>query len=245
MITINRIWKGLYYRIDRIWLMALNLSGSRSSHECNVCHRKTQRFVRYGGRESGCPYCGASDRERWVAYAMDSNLVPFRRTNCRTLHVAPSEKGVMRRLREVGPYVAGDLTPGNYRVDGIVPLDLTNLDGFGEFDFIYASHVLEHIPDDLCAMAQVYQHLSSKGAAWFLVPLHDRQTVDGHGAMTPSEREKQFGQWDHVRMYGLDLTERLEACGFSVLTIGPDAAPKEDVDRHGFNPEDIIFACKK
>ena len=41
-------------------------------------------------------------------------------------------------------------------------------------------------------------------------------TVEDPTVTDPAEREKLFGQRDHVRRYGLDVVTRLEDAGFEV-----------------------------
>jgi hypothetical protein len=41
-------------------------------------------------------------------------------------------------------------------------------------------------------------------------------TFEDPGVVTPAERERVFGQHDHVRIYGRDLPGRWTAAGFDV-----------------------------
>lgn len=46
------------------------------------------------------------------------------------------------------------------------------------FDFIYCSHVLEHIPDDRTAMRELQRVLRPGGMAMILTPLWDKPTFE-------------------------------------------------------------------
>ncbi len=60
----------------------------------------------------------------------------------------------------------------------------------------------------------------------------------------PAERARRFGQFDHVRMYGADLIERLRAPGFHVEQLRPvQNMSANDIARWGLW-DDSIFRCK-
>jgi hypothetical protein len=72
------------------------------------------------------------------------------------------------------------------------------------------------------------------------------KTYEDPSAQTPEERERVFGQWDHVRIYGRDFQERLESAGFAVTV---DRLGSEfDARRrryHGLMADDNIYLCRK
>jgi ubiquinone/menaquinone biosynthesis C-methylase UbiE len=86
------------------------------------------------------------------------------------------------------------------------------------FDVILCNHVLEHIPDDAKAMSELYRVLKPGGWAILQVPLDPNrlETYEDFSITSPHEREKAFGQVDHVRIYGQDYGDRLAAIGFTV-----------------------------
>ena len=104
---------------------------------------------------------------------------------------------------------------------------------------------MEHVPDDFLVFQNLFRALKPGGVAWILVPLWDKPTKDGGQDMTPSEREKHFGQWDHVRQFGPDLAERMQRVGFSVRIVKAKDAPRDDIQLLGLNPGDWIFVGKK
>ncbi|MCS6842174.1 MAG: hypothetical protein NZ699_16670 [Roseiflexus sp.] len=62
----------------------------------------------------------------------------------------------------------------------------------------------------------------------------------------PVERERLFGQFDHVRWYGFDIVDRLSDSGFSVQTIrASDVADAEAIERFGLDATEVIFVCVK
>lgn len=160
------------------------------------------------------------------------------------LHCAPSESSLVRRFSAGSTtYVPADLTPHLYSVPGVQQLDLMALAEQGAYDRIYASHVMEHVPNDAVVFANMFAALKPGGEAWLLVPLWDRPTEDGTPDLTPRERERRFGQWDHVRQYGWDFSARAEAAGFTVTVISNAALPHDDVSRMAIG--DTLFIARR
>jgi ubiquinone/menaquinone biosynthesis C-methylase UbiE len=79
------------------------------------------------------------------------------------------------------------------------------------FDVIYCSHVLEHVPDDRKAMREFARVLKPEGWAVFMVSLSEEHTIEDPSITSPAERERLFGQHDHVRRYGPDFKDRLDS----------------------------------
>jgi SAM-dependent methyltransferase len=134
------------------------------------------------------------------------------------LHVAP-ERGIARRLRSSPGirYLSVDLDPSR----AMQAADLTGL-GFpdGSFDVVICSHVLEHVPDDRAAMRELHRVLRPGGTAYLQHPVdeglaHTIEDVTGEAVPSP-ERLSRFGHEEHLRTYGRDIRDRLEAAGFSV-----------------------------
>ncbi|MDG1054262.1 MAG: methyltransferase domain-containing protein [Flavobacteriaceae bacterium] len=84
------------------------------------------------------------------------------------------------------------------------------------YDLILCNHVLEHIPDDLKAMEELYRVLKKGGTLIAQVPLNENAeaTFEDDSITDSTERTKIFGQYDHVRVYGKDYYKRLARAGF-------------------------------
>lgn len=241
MLTLKRILKGSEARLSRA-VCRLQSTGKGLVHACNVCGERVARFYSYGGRPFGCPFCKSSPRERLVVYCLDhQHLVAPGHS---VLHVAPSEQGFIDRLGKGAGYSPVDLFPELYPRVNTQKLDLMHMDQVSVYDVVYLSHVMEHVPDDNLVLGNLYRSLRPGGQGWFLVPLATAPTVDGP-ELPAKEREKRFGQWDHVRQYGPDFADRIERAGFSVRVIRAADFPGEDCRLYGLNTEDWIFCGTK
>ena len=144
------------------------------------------------------------------------------------LHIAP-EPAVRRTLPEGINYVTGGLEPklSDFRVD-ITGMPFED----GTFDALICNHVMEHVPDDRAAFREFRRVLRPGGWGIVMTPIsRDRQVTDEDPSVTdPEERERRWGQWDHVRQYGWDYIDRLKAAGLEVEVI--DEYSPADVERY-------------
>lgn len=137
----------------------------------------------------------------------------------KVLHIAP-EQAFYKRFKKLQnlDYTTSDLESPIADVKA----DITNLPFENEsFDVILCNHVLEHIPDDKKAMKELYRVMKKGGWGIFQVPLENErtQTYEDFSITDPKERTKHFGQYDHVRVYGMDYFDRLEKAGFQANAV--------------------------
>lgn len=159
-----------------------------------------------------CPTCGSMERTRHFWLWLQANSVL--KSSPRFLHFAP-ELGLERRLRAIlgKRYITTDLFMPN--VDMKMSITDIKLDD-GSIDFIYCSNVLEHVPEDRKAMAELRRILAPGGKMIFQVPIGGEKTYEDPAIQSPEDRTKHFGQADHVRFYGRDVRTRLEEAGLAV-----------------------------
>jgi SAM-dependent methyltransferase len=230
------------YRAVRRFVNRLAYAGDRVA--CPVCEHTFRGWLHHP-QHGNCPYCRSESRHRllWLVLAEDRSGGQTKRD---LLHFAP-EWCLERRFRtdgRLGRYVTADLSaPG---VD--VHTDITALSfADGSFDAIVCSHVLEHIPDDRAAMRELHRVLRPGGVAYVQVPIAEdqAQTDEDPTISDPKERARRFGQFDHVRLYGRDLVERLTTAGFSVEQLRPvRSMTPEKAARWGVW-DDILFRCQR
>lgn len=244
MITARRALKAAGKHVSRTGLALRAALGAGKRRYCPACGRPVVGFFRYGANgEWGCPACGASPRERLVNYLVDQGTLRLPRGGA-ILHMAPNEHSLVTRFRDAArDYVPADLDPSRYPLPDVQRVDLMAIGAQDRFDLFYASHVMEHVPDDAHVFRQIFAALKPGGEAWLMVPLWDRATEDGAPDLSPRERERRFGQWDHVRQYGLDFADRLRAAGFAVDLLRAADCPGADVARMAL--DDVIFRARK
>ncbi|MGY5352279.1 class I SAM-dependent methyltransferase [Wenyingzhuangia sp. IMCC45533] len=116
------------------------------------------------------------------------------------------------------------------------------------YDVIFCNHVLEHIIDDCKAMEELYRVLKPNGWGIFQVPqdINRIKTYEDFSITSPEERQKHFGQYDHVRIYGLDYFERLKNVGFTVEQFKVTAHFSEtEIQKFALMKNEILPVCYK
>jgi predicted SAM-dependent methyltransferase len=192
-----------------------------------------------------CPFCYSQDRERLVYLYLKMRTDIFKQ-KVRLLHVAPEAK--LHQILSVQPnisYLSIDLSSKLANVK----VDITQM-SFKEnsFDVIICNHVLEHIQDDRKAMHELYRILTPKGWAILQVPISNllETTYENPSIKKPEEKEKKFGQRDHVRIYGKDYTYKLEAAGFKVEVFNfVKEFNKSSAYKFGISKDENIYRCSK
>ena len=152
------------------------------------------------------------------------------------LHFAP-ERQLRDRIRNASKnHTTADFDRG----DCDLKLDMSAMPSIEDssFDVIIACDVLEHVPDDLAAMRELYRILRPGGIAILTVPQMDPPAVTDQDPTVTSEaeRESRFGQKDHIRMYGDDFVERLSSTGFGVEVITEANFEPQSVSRLVLRP---------
>ena len=116
------------------------------------------------------------------------------------------------------------------------------------YDFILCNHVLEHIIDDRKAIKELYRVLKKGGDGIFQEPLDitREKTYEDFSIVKPNERNKAFGQYDHVRVYGMDFFDRLSEVGFKVEKCNYAVKLKrEEIIKYSLPENEIIPVCVK
>jgi len=166
--------------------------------------------------------------------------------NTRVLHFAP-EQAFLKRFRKLKniSYTTTDLNSpiADVKAD-ICSLPFED----NSYDFIICNHVLEHIPDDTKAMQELYRVLAPNGTAILQVP-YDRTretTFEDHTITDPKERAAIFGQYDHVRVYGMDYFDTLKSVGFSVEAVDYTAQLSEkEIEKYRLPKGELLPVCRK
>lgn len=241
----------LWSRIKMKLLLALPETWKKAgfygkAHYCPVCASHIRHYQPFGHMtQSWCPVCASMQWQRfaWLFLQQQTNLWDGKPK--RMLHIAP-EIAFEPRLRRIAnlDYLTGDLC--NPHV--MVKLDVTDIPFADQsFDVIFCSHVMEHVPDDRKALREFVRVLSTDGWAVFLVPIRMHRRTDEDLKVTdPQERERRFGQHDHVRFYGWDFEERLTESGFHVTVVrASDRLTAKQCEQMGIHAKEVLFYCRK
>ena len=105
------------------------------------------------------------------------------------------------------------------------------------------SHVLEHVNDER-ALNEISRILTPDGAVLIMVPIIEGwdQSYEDSSITDVNDRIRHFGQWDHVRIYGRDLRERIVRAGFRLVEF---TAVEPDVQHYGLLRGEKLFVAYK
>jgi len=236
------------------------------AQRCVLCESRVRGFRAHGGgaavldarkvvggmrrTDDRCPVCHGADRTRMMMHYLATEAGVGKRP-LRVLHVAP-DFGLylwLKRQPQVA-YVATDIDAARYRhIDGIQSADLTAAPFPDDsFDVIICSHVLEHIPDDRAAFAELLRILRPGGRALLLTPfaLDGKGTDEDPSINDAAEQDRRFGQWDHVRIYDReDFLNRMRGAGFEAALYDAYAADTARAAALHLNPQEKLPIGRK
>jgi SAM-dependent methyltransferase len=244
---------------------------SGSNYYCPVCNYNAAKFID-GGVKSAvfekydvvgggfrknliCPSCLSSDRERLMYLFVEKTLKEIKQANNNAkvsiMHLAPEHQISAWLLKQPGvEYTAGDkFTKGYEYPDYTIDLDILKMPfEDNKFDLLICNHVLEHIPDDMAAMKEIQRVLKKGGIAVLQVPLAYglETTAENPAVVSEAEREEKYGQYDHVRLYGLDYSKRLEKTGFKVVITSPNEfINANNMNKYSVNAKENVYSAIK
>jgi SAM-dependent methyltransferase len=214
--------------------------------QCPICEKNYRQFLPYGRinprPNALCPNCLSLERHRliWLYLKEQTN---FFSTKLDVLHIAPEPCFMKRFEKQHGEkYITADIESPLAKVK----MDIHQIP-FPEnhFDVVLCNHVLEHVADDIKAMREIHRVLKPGGWAIMQVPFFSpvpETTYEDASITNPREREKAFGQDDHVRMFGKDYAQRIARAG---LKAEENEFAKTHSERFGISKNEIIYIGKK
>lgn len=220
-----------------------------SKVECPVCEKKFRKFLPYGRKARAnalCPNCLSLERHR-LMYLFLRDKTNFFKDQLKVLHVAPEicfidEFEAMSNLDYITADIESPLAKVKMDIHDI-PFDDNS------FEVAFCNHVMEHVEDDHKAMTELHRILKPGGWAIIQIPLFHplpEKTYEDQSIVSPKEREKAFGQDDHVRLYGKDYPDRLRKAGFEVTVDKfQDKLDKEIFEKYALPADEPIFFCRK
>lgn len=211
-----------------------------SSVECNICGWQGRRFYPntgpgYDERDMLCPGCRGLNRHRALLKVLHDKTDYFA-PGRRVVEVAPmrgmqalclAQKTMNYTSFDLSRYAMerGDITRMRYSDDSV--------------DYFTCFHVLEHIPDEATALAEIRRVLKPGGVAILQVPV-DPTVAVSYEYDNPDPREV-----GHVRRYGRDFGPRIASHGFEVTSISVDEfVPAPERKRFGLSSQPVFLARK-
>ncbi|HEX4375444.1 MAG TPA: class I SAM-dependent methyltransferase [Puia sp.] len=206
----------------------------------NIFFAETTNLLHYS-----CKNCYASDRDRLYALYLENYFKNKNAVNL--LDVAPAAmlRSFIRKHSNVN-YRSMDLMMDD--VDD--KLDITDMHTYKEnqFDFFICSHVLEHIPDDVKAMTELYRVLKPGGKGIAMVPINLQltETMEDPECTDIPTRWRLYGQDDHIRMYAKnDFIARLKSVGFVVEELNINYFGAEVFEKFAIYPSSVLYIVTK
>ena len=235
-------------RLSGIFSFFISFFYNGNNVECPICNGKFRKFLPYGNKGADnrlCPKCLSLERHRllWLYF---KNRTNFFTANLNVLHVAP-EQSFIKRFRKLSnlKYTTADIESplADVKMDiKDIPFDDNT------FDVLICNHVMEHIDDEQKALKEILRVLKPNGWAILQVPINLslEKTYEDSTITSPQEREKHFGQYDHVRFHGKDYPNRLEKAGFKVINENyVKEFDKEIINRFRLPEDEIIYLSIK
>jgi predicted SAM-dependent methyltransferase len=192
-----------------------------------------------------CPRCYASDRDRLFALFVKTRLT--KGETVKLLEIAPSTP-LSRMLKEYSGISLRTADLVRQDVDDCVDIMDMRCYQDGAFDAFICSHVLEHVPDDVKALHELFRIVGPGGWGILMVPVITAATkIDEDAQMADiGERWRRFGQFDHLRTYSKSgFVERMERAGFIVRQYGTEYFGKDVFERHGVSDKSILYVVEK
>lgn len=248
--ALNHIPRPLLIRLSYVfkYFAPLFLSGNR--FEDPIDGKTYRKLLPYGYGEvqrpnALSPSSHSLERHRllWLYLKRETDFFEKKR---KLLHVAPEQcfLGIFRKMKNLD-YVTADIESPI----ADIKLDVQEMPfEDASFDMVLCNHVLEHVPDDRKAIREIRRVLKKDGFAIMQVPQRFdwKKTLEDPSITDRAERERLFGQYDHLRMYGMDYPERLQEEGFKVEVY--DIADKigEDLfERYALPKGEMLYICRK
>lgn len=217
--------------------------------ECPINGKTYRKFLPYGRLQSRpnalCPSSLSLERHRLLWLFLKEKTSFFTGPQ-KLLHIAPELcfMDIFERMENL-EYTTGDIESPLAKVKMDVheiPFDE------GTFDVVFCNHVMEHVENDIKSMSEIHRVLKPRGWAIIQSPVYMEldHTLEDPSITDPLEREKNYGQNDHMRKYGKDYGERLRKAGFKVSEDNYlDELSDDKRKRYALPKKEVIYFCEK
>jgi SAM-dependent methyltransferase len=229
-----------------VGLKALGVFYAGNTVECPICLSHYRKFLPYGRinprPNALCPNCLSLERHRLIWLYLKEKT-DFFSAPLSVLHIAPEPCFINRFEKQHGSrYITADIESPLAKVK----MDIHEIPfGQNHFDVVLCNHVLEHVRDDIKAMSEIKRVLKPGGWAILQVPFFSPVpdvTIEDAAITSSRDREKAFGQDDHVRKFGKDYVQRIQRTGLTAIADEfAKYLPKELIERFGIQGGEVIY----
>ena len=219
---LKKIPRTLLQRVSKPFFKIISIFYAGNNVECPICKKSFKKFFPYGreARDNAlCTNCLSLERHRLIYLYLKRESSIFTK-NTQLLHIAPEACliDIFKKSDNI-EYTTADL----YSPLAEIKMDIHNMPFDNNyFDFILCNHVLEHVENDIKALSEIKRVLKKGGRAIVQVPFYHpipNKTIENKSITSKADREKLYGQDDHVRKYGKDYDKRLKEGGLKTMVI--------------------------
>ena len=232
-------------KISKPIFMIISIWYRGNKVKCPICRIKLKKFFPYGRvvrNNALCPNCLSLERHR-LMYLYLKNETNFFKNEWNVLHIAPEQCfiSIFKNSKNIN-YTSGDLfSPlADIKMD-IHKMPFKN----NTFDIVLCNHVLEHVDNDIKALKEIKRVMKNGGFSILQVPFYyplPNKTIEDKSITKANEREKAYGQSDHLRKYGKDYKKRLSSVGFEVdVNEYVNSLSKEKQKKYGLSENELIY----
>jgi len=167
-------------------------------------------------KHAECTSCHALERHRIQFLVLNDVLSDIDTAHLKILHFAPERFFREYFSKRFGQYESADLD-----MKGVdYHVDLQQLPFEDEsYDFVFASHVLEHVANDEQAISEIRRILKPNGIAMLPIPIIAEKTIE-YPEANPHEEY-------HVRAPGIDYFKKYERHFSRVDRFSSDSLPEK------------------
>jgi SAM-dependent methyltransferase len=210
--------------------------------KCQLCGWSGARFFK-----QNCPKCNSLPRSRLVPFA--KHYFNLSTENCSVLHISPNLNEYIyfnTIVQDMGVYDRLDIRDDAFFINIVEDLTKTSLEN-ESYHLVIAWHVLEHIPNDVTAISEVYRILKKGGRFLVSVPIYPANSTKTYEeeSIPYKDFDNVHGHFDHCRSCGLDYFERFEVVGFRTETLKVQDLKQEDINSFGLRDDHVVWCFTK
>jgi SAM-dependent methyltransferase len=225
----------------RAMINAMRDFGGKHPRECPICDYQGWFFA--DGQplvyDAVCPRCRSIGRHRQHHLLVEQHQDWIEGKV--VLHFSPEPCFIQKYHRRATRYLPADYMPTRDEI--AVDIQRMQFED-SSIDLIICHNIVEHVPDDGRALSEMFRVLRPLGIALISTPVIEawERTYENPTITDYWGRDLHFNQWDHLRYYGRDISDRIRHAGFELEL---DIAKEPAVNRYGLVRGETIFISRK